>query len=131
MDKINKQELKTPYQALKLLKSELKTHKGFLVLVDKGFIDKKTFFDSAYDLIKDNFQQTGKVFVLPEQVDILIMGQIKKNVSLAMQNLLENDLLDITGVDPEGQLLYKLSEKGRAVMDILNSGMYGEENKEG
>ena len=131
MDEINKQELKTPYQALKLLKSELKTHKGFLVLVYKGFIDKKTFFDSAYELIKDNFQQTGKVFVLPEQVDILIMGQIKKNVSLAMQNLLENDLLDITGVDPEGQLLYKLSEKGRAVMDILNSGMYGEEDKKG
>ena len=131
MDKINKQELKTPYQALKLLKSELKTHKGFLILVDRGFIDKKTFFNSAYELIKDNFQQTGKVFVLPEQVDILVMNQIKINVSLAMQNLIENDLLDITGVDPEGQLLYKLSEKGRQVVDILNSGMYGEEDKKG
>ena len=131
MDKINKQELKTPYQALKLLKSELKTHKGFLVLVDKGFLDKKTFFDSAYELIKDNFQQTGKVFVLPEQVDILVMHQIKTNVSLAMQNLIENDLLDITGVDPQGQLLYKLSEKGRQVVDILNLGMYGEEDKKG
>jgi len=131
MDEINKQELKTPYQALKLLKAELKTHTGFLVLVDKGFLDKRKFFDAAYELIKDNFQQTGKVFVLPEQVDILVMNEIKKNVSLAMQNLLENDLLDITGVDPEGQLLYKLSEKGRAVVDILNSGMYGEEDKEG
>lgn len=131
MDELNKQELKTPYQALKLLKSELKNHKGFLVLVDKGFLDKRVFFDSAYELIKDNFQQTGKVFVLPEQVDILIINQIKKNVSLAMQNLIENDLLDITGVDPEGQLLYKLSEKGRQVVDILNSGMYGEEDKKG
>ena len=131
MDEINKQELKTPYQALKLLKSELKTHKGFLVLVDKGFLDKRKFFDAAYELIKDNFQQTGKVFVLPEQVDILVMNEIKNNVSVAMQNLLENDLLDITGVDPEGQLLYKLSEKGKEVVNILNSGMYGEENKEG
>lgn len=131
MDEINKQELKTPYQALKLLKAELKTHKGFLVLVDKGFLDKRKFFDAAYELIKDNFQQTGKVFVLPEQVDILVMNEIKNNVSVAMQNLLENDLLDITGVDPEGQLLYKLSEKGKAVVDILNSGMYGEEDKEG
>lgn len=131
MDEINKQELKTPYQALKLLKSELKTHKGFLVLVDKGFLDKRKFFDAAYELIKDNFQQTGKVFVLPEQVDILVMNEIKNNVSVAMQNLLENDLLDITGVDPEGQLLYKLSEKGKEVVNILNSGMYGEEDKEG
>ena len=76
MEEANKQELKTPFQALKLLKSDLKDHPGFKTLTKMGFINKKPFFDAAYDLIKDNFQQTGKVFVLQEQVDILI--QVEK-----------------------------------------------------
>jgi hypothetical protein len=126
MEEANKQELKTPFQALKLLKSDLKDHPGFKTLTKMGFIDKKKFFDAAYDLIKDNFQQTGKIFVLQEQVDILIMNEIQANVSSTVSQLLQNDLLDITGVNPNGEILYKLSEKGKTVAQYLQN-LNGEE----
>lgn len=114
-------ELKTPSQALKLLKEDLKCHTGFKRLIGQGFINKPRFFAAAYDIIKDNFKQTTKVFILKEQVNILINNEVQLNLSSAMEILTNNDLLDITAVDPEGQLLYRLSDKGIKVIEQLKA----------
>ena len=114
-------ELKTPSQALKLLKEDLKCHAGFKRLIDQGFINKSRFFTSAYDIIKDNFKQTKKVFILEGQVNILINKEVQLNLSSAIEVLTNNDLLDITAVDPEGHLLYRLSDKGIDVIEKLKA----------
>lgn len=114
-------ELKTPSQALKLLKEDLKCHAGFKRLIDQGFINKSRFFTSAYDIIKDNFKQTKKVFILEGQVNILINNEVQLNLSSAIEVLTNNDLLDITAVDPEGHLLYRLSDKGIDVIEKLKA----------
>ena len=64
MENENTQELKTPYQALKLLKKDMNNHLKFNELAAKGFLNKTRFFDLAYDLIKDNFKQTNKVLII-------------------------------------------------------------------
>ena len=121
MENENTQELKTPYQALKLLKKDMNNHLKFNELAAKGFLNKTRFFDLAYDLIKDNFKQTNKVFILQAQIDIIMMNEVQLNINSAMNKLLENDLLCISGVNPEGELVYKLTESGYNVVKSLTN----------
>ena len=121
MENENTQELKTPYQALKLLKKDMNNHLKFNELAAKGFLNKNRFFDLAYDLIKDNFKQTNKVFILQAQIDIIMMNEVQLNINSAMNKLLENNLLCISGVNPEGELVYKLTESGYNVVKSLTN----------
>jgi hypothetical protein len=121
MENENIQELKTPFQALKLLKQDMNNHSKFNELVNKGFLNKDRFFDLAYELIKDNFKQTKKVFILQAQIDIIMMNEVQLNINSAMNKLIENDLLYMSGVNPEGELVYKLTDAGINAVKFLTS----------
>jgi hypothetical protein len=120
MEKENQSELKTPSQALKLLKEDLKNHAGFNSIVEQGFINIDRFYTSAYDIIKDNFRVTKKVFILDEQIDVILGNEVNLSISETMTKLIDNGLVDITGVDSKGQLTYKLSNLGSQVHEYLN-----------
>lgn len=120
------QELKTPYQVLKHLKEEMNSHSYFKEAVDKEFIDEKKFFNIVYDCIKDNFKRTNKAFILQEQMNFIIKNEIQINMASAISNLLDNELLSISAVNPNGELVYKLTETGFDAVKLLNN----ETNKE-
>jgi hypothetical protein len=99
----------------------MNNHSKFNELVNKGFLNKKRFFDLAYELIKDNFKQTKKVFILQAQIDIIMMNEVQLNINSAMNKLIENDLLYMSGVNPEGELVYKLTDAGINAVKFLTS----------
>jgi hypothetical protein len=99
----------------------MNNHSKFNELVNKGFLNKDRFFDLAYELIKDNFKQTKKVFILQAQIDIIMMNEVQLNINSAMNKLIENDLLYMSGVNPEGELVYKLTESGINAVKFLTS----------
>jgi hypothetical protein len=113
-------ELKTPSQALKQLKESLKNHDGFNSIIQQGYINIDRFYAAAYDIIKDNFRVTKKVFILDEQIDIIIGNEVNLSISETMDTLLNNGLIDISGVDSKGHLTYKLSNLGMQVSEYLN-----------
>lgn len=119
MENKNTQESKTPYQALKLLKQDMNNYSKFNDLANKGFLDKKRFFDLAYNLIKANFKQTSKAFILQDQINFIVNNEVRLNISAAIGNLLDNNLLCIAAVNPEGELIYKLTEVGISVTEQL------------
>lgn len=126
MENKNMQELKTPYQVLKHLKEEMNSHSYFKEAVDKGFLDEKKFFNIVYDCIKDNFKRTNKAFILQDQMNFIIKNEIQINMASAISILLDNELLSISAVSPNGELVYKLTETGFDAVKLLNN----ETNKE-
>lgn len=126
MENKNTQELKTPYQVLKLLKKEMNSHSYFKEAIDKGFLDEKKFFNLVYEFIKNNFKRTNKAFILQEQMNYIIKNEIQINMASAISILLDNELLCISAVNPNGELVYKLTETGFDAVKLLNN----ETNKE-
>ena len=55
------------------------------------------------------------------QIDIIMMNEVQLNINSAMNKLLENNLLCISGVNPEGELVYKLTESGYNVVKSLTN----------
>jgi len=104
--------LKTPTQVLQSLKKELKKYKEISNLIEKGFINKDRFYKNIYDILVFNFEKTNEAFITDEELNLLIKEEIYKSVDLAMDNLLNSNLLEISSVNKNGELMYKLSDLG-------------------
>jgi len=104
--------LKTPTQALQSLKKELKKYKEVSNLIEKGFINKDRFYKNIYDILVSNFEKTNEAFITDEELNLLIKEEIYKSVDLALDNLLNSNLLEISSVNKNGELMYKLSDLG-------------------
>jgi hypothetical protein len=87
--------LKTPTQVLQSLKKELKKYKEISNLIEKGFINKDRFYKNIYDILVFNFEKTNEAFITDEEL-----------------NLLNSNLLEISSVNKNGELMYKLSDLG-------------------
>jgi hypothetical protein len=107
--------LKTPIQVLQSLKNELKKHKEISKLIDKGFINKNRFYKNIYDILVSNFEKTNEPFITDKELNLLIDEEIHKSVDLAMDNLLNSNLLEISSVNKNGELMYKLTDLGSEV----------------
>jgi hypothetical protein len=107
--------LKTPTQVLQSLKKELKKYKEISNLIEKGFINKDRFYKNIYDILVFNFEKTNEAFITDEELNLLIKEEIYKSVDLAMDNLLNSNLLEISSVNKNGELMYKLSDLGSEV----------------
>jgi hypothetical protein len=107
--------LKTPTQALQSLKKELKKYKEVSNLIEKGFINKDRFYKNIYDILVSNFEKTNEAFITDEELNLLIKEEIHKSVDLALDNLLNSNLLEISSVNKNGELMYKLSDLGSEV----------------
>jgi hypothetical protein len=107
--------LKTPTQALQSLKKELKKYKEVSNLIEKGFINKDRFYKNIYDILVSNFEKTNEAFITDEELNLLIKEEIYKSVDSAMDNLLNSNLLEISSVNKNGELMYKLSDLGSEV----------------
>jgi Glu-tRNA(Gln) amidotransferase subunit E-like FAD-binding protein len=104
--------LKTPTQVLQSLKKELKKYKEVSNLIEKGFINKDRFYKNIYDILVSNFEKTNEAFITDEELNLLIKEEIYKSVDLALDNLLNSNLLEISSVNKNGELMYKLSDLG-------------------
>jgi predicted transcriptional regulator len=104
--------LKTPTQVLQSLKKELKKYKEVSNLIEKGFINKDRFYKNIYDILVSNFEKTNEAFITDEELNLLIKEEIYKSVDSAMDNLLNSNLLEISSVNKNGELMYKLSDLG-------------------
>jgi predicted transcriptional regulator len=104
--------LKTPTQVLQSLKKELKKYKEISNLIEKGFINKDRFYKNIYDILVFNFEKTNEAFITDEELNLLIKEEIYKSVDSAMDNLLNSNLLEISSVNKNGELMYKLSDLG-------------------
>jgi hypothetical protein len=78
------------------------------------------------EFIKNNFKRTNKAFILQEQINYIIKNEIQINMASAISILLDNELLCISAVNPNGELVYKLTETGFDAVKLLNN----ETNKE-
>jgi len=107
--------LKTPTQVLQSLKKELKKYKEVSNLIEKGFINKDRFYKNIYDILVSNFEKTNEAFITDEELNLLIKEEIYKSVDLALDNLLNSNLLEISSVNKNGELMYKLSDLGSEV----------------
>jgi hypothetical protein len=107
--------LKTPTQVLQSLKKELKKYKEISNLIEKGFINKDRFYKNIYDILVFNFEKTNEAFITDEELNLLIKEEIYKSVDSAMDNLLNLNLLEISSVNKNGELMYKLSDLGSEV----------------
>lgn len=107
--------LKTPIQVLQSLKNELKKHKEISKLIDKGFINKSRFYKNIYDILVSNFEKTNETFITDKDLNLLIDNEIHMSVDLAMDNLLNSNLLEISSVNKNGELMYKLTDLGSEV----------------
>jgi hypothetical protein len=107
--------LKTPTQVLQSLKKELKKYKEISNLIEKGFINKDRFYKNIYDILVFNFEKTNEAFITDEELNLLIKEEIYKSVDSAMDNLLNSNLLEISSVNKNGELMYKLSDLGSEV----------------
>jgi hypothetical protein len=107
--------LKTPTQVLQSLKKELKKYKEVSNLIEKGFINKDRFYKNIYDILVFNFEKTNEAFITDKELNLLIKEEIYKSVDLAMDNLLNSNLLEISSVNKNGELMYKLSDLGSEV----------------
>jgi predicted transcriptional regulator len=107
--------LKTPIQVLQSLKKELKKYKEVSNLIEKGFINKDRFYKNIYDILVSNFEKTNEAFITDEELNLLIKEEIYKSVDSAMDNLLNSNLLEISSVNKNGELMYKLSDLGSEV----------------
>ena len=107
--------LKTPTQALQSLKKELKKYKEVSNLIEKGFINKDRFYKNIYDILVSNFEKTNEAFITDEELNLLIKEEIYKSVDSALDNLLNSNLLEISSVNKNGELMYKLSDLGSEV----------------
>jgi Glu-tRNA(Gln) amidotransferase subunit E-like FAD-binding protein len=107
--------LKTPTQVLQSLKKELKKYKEISNLIEKGFINKDRFYKNIYDILVSNFEKTNEAFITDEELNLLIKEEIYKSVDSAMDNLLNSNLLEISSVNKNGELMYKLSDLGSEV----------------
>ena len=107
--------LKTPIQVLQSLKKELKKYKEVSNLIEKGFINKDRFYKNIYDILVSNFEKTNEAFITDEELNLLIKEEIYKSVDLALDNLLNSNLLEISSVNKNGELMYKLSDLGSEV----------------
>ena len=107
--------LKTPTQVLQSLKKELKKYKEISNLIEKGFINKDRFYKNIYDILVSNFEKTNEAFITDEELNLLIKEEIYKSVDSAMDNLLNLNLLEISSVNKNGELMYKLSDLGSEV----------------
>jgi hypothetical protein len=107
--------LKTPTQVLQSLKKELKKYKEVSNLIEKGFINKDRFYKNIYDILVSNFEKTNEAFITDEELNLLIKEEIYKSVDSAMDNLLNLNLLEISSVNKNGELMYKLSDLGSEV----------------
>jgi predicted transcriptional regulator len=107
--------LKTPTQVLQSLKKELKKYKEVSNLIEKGFINKDRFYKNIYDILVSNFEKTNEAFITDEELNLLIKEEIYKSVDSAMDNLLNSNLLEISSVNKNGELMYKLSDLGSEV----------------
>ena len=107
--------LKTPTQVLQSLKKELKKYKEISNLIEKGFINKDRFYKNIYDILVSNFEKTNEAFITDKELNLLIKEEIYKSVDSAMDNLLNSNLLEISSVNKNGELMYKLSDLGSEV----------------
>ena len=107
--------LKTPTQVLQSLKKELKKYKEISNLIEKGFINKDRFYKNIYDILVSNFEKTNEAFITDKELNLLIKEEIYKSVDLALDNLLNSNLLEISSVNKNGELMYKLSDLGSEV----------------
>jgi len=107
--------LKTPIQVLQSLKKELKKYKEVSNLIEKGFINKDRFYKNIYDILVSNFEKTNEAFITDKELNLLIKEEIYKSVDSAMDNLLNSNLLEISSVNKNGELMYKLSDLGSEV----------------
>jgi hypothetical protein len=114
-------ELKTPTQVLQLLKEDLNNSTKFCDLKSNKFINEERFYKTIYNLILDNLKMTGKLFILEEQVNIVIKNEIDLSLSDSLMELLDKDLLEISHINSEGKLVYKITDLGSLVyQNIIN-----------
>jgi hypothetical protein len=98
-----------------LLKEELNNNKMFCDFLERDLINKDRFFNTIYNLILDNLKMSGKLFILNEQVDIVIKNEVDLSLSDSLLELLNKELLEISYVNSEGKFIYKLTKLGEDV----------------
>jgi len=107
--------LKMPIRVLQSLKKELNKQENISNLIKKGFINKDQLYKNIYDILVSNFEKTNEAFITDKDLNLLIQTEIYNSVDLAIYKLLNSNLLEISSVNKNGELIYKLSDLGREV----------------
>jgi hypothetical protein len=104
-----------PIRVLQSLKKELNKQENISNLIKKGFINKDQLYKNIYDILVSNFEKTNEAFITDKDLNLLIQTEIYNSVDLAIYKLLNSNLLEISSVNKNGELIYKLSDLGREV----------------
>lgn len=107
--------LKMPIRVLQSLKKELNKQENISNLIKKGFINKDQLYKNIYDILVSNFEKTNEAFITDKDLNLLIQTEIYNSVDLAIYKLLNSNLLEISSVNKNGELVYKLTDLGSEV----------------
>jgi len=104
---------------------------GFLLAVIDGLeadgffketgISKEALISQMLKVMNHNLDTTGSFYMTEDDIQFAAANAIADTIDVAMQDAMQNGLVDIAGVDDEGQLIYHLSEKGIELSKELSS----------
>ena len=105
---------------------------GFLLAVideleEAGFfketgISKEALISQMLKVMNHNLATDGSYDLTEDDLSNVYEKAMSDTIDAAMQDALQKGLVDIAGVDDEGQLIYHLSEKGNELSKELSSG---------
>lgn len=105
---------------------------GFLLAVidgleEAGFfketgISKEALISQMLKVMNHNLATDGSYHMTEDDLSNVYKKAMSDTIDAAMQDALQKGLVDIAGVDDEGQLIYHLSEKGNELSKELSSG---------
>ena len=105
---------------------------GFLLAVidgleEAGFfketgISKEALISQMLKVMNHNLATDGSYHMTEDDLSNGYEKAMSDTIDAAMQDALQKGLVDIAGVDDEGQLIYHLSEKGNELSKELSSG---------
>lgn len=105
---------------------------GFLLAVideleEAGFfketgISKEALISQMLKVMNHNLATDGSYHMTEDDLSNVYEKAMSDTIDAAMQDALQKGLVDIAGVDDEGQLIYHLSEKGNELSKELSSG---------
>jgi hypothetical protein len=82
---------------------------------DLSFVSKGTLIKQFLKVMDHNLDTKGDFHLSESDITEAYDNAVSEEVDEFLQNAMQDGILDIAGVDDEGQLIYQLSDQGKEI----------------